>query len=377
MSLMEHLPYPNLKGAVDLMPQKHLHATEGVFDSERYYPNGLPRHDIHVVRRISHKDAHETINGTFYEEQVHFSDGAVRVATRAISKRKEKVDVTVSATDALCTGPSGYNRDVMNGLLVNGYDIEWLHHMGPELDPPKNLAEALRCARFLIRKSVGRSAHQHHAFLDDIGLDTVALIGDSRGGMTGEAIIALSPFFKRSIAFSHFKAQCFEHRPRGKEWLDIAASPKELVRSFGRVALELAQEDRRNDFRKVRAYGGTIDPDAMNILHEIAWMPVLMSGETGRYAERVPDDSIGVRELLLQDSWSQVDCWQQTHAHRPNIRFVLRNGNHLDLARQAYVRYRNDMFARLGTELKGKSNDMSQVDLDYVINGEAHHSNAA
>jgi len=321
------------------------------------------------------------MHGSYYEEVVEFSDGTVRSATRAIVNRKVRAadsisPYTVTATDALCTGPTGHNREVIRRLMTQGYDVEWLHHQGRHTKQPKTVYEGVAFLRALVTKSVGRSAHQQHAYLDDIAsqsenqLRTVFAIGESRGGMTGEAVIALARQYGRTVAYSDFLAQCYEHRPTRHELLESRTIPIDLLRALGRIGYQIIHADARNgNFRRTGEHLGTLDLHPYNLLNETAWVLPLMSGEAGAYADRIPNDSQGTRTLLDQDKMSQVSSWQERHAGRQGIRFIIERGTHLDLADKHIQERQRKRFERLMQQMQHNGFSLTGVNFDYVTHG--------
>lgn len=343
-----------------------------------------------VVRRESLKDKVETEYADIYEEKVFFTDGAIRTLTHALPKvsklGEENISrFPISATDALMTGPSGFNAILIAKLVKLGYPVVWLHHQGRHSEKPTDVRKAKQLARFLFKKSVGRSAHHQHGLLDDLSYsvdyDTANIVslGDSRGAMTGEAFDALADMYGRHVSWSDYIAGCFEHRPKLKETPALIASPLKEGMALVRMGKRLKQHenDPDNEYGSAKDYKGTFDVHPMNLLHEAAWFPPLMRGDAGRYADAVPLDRNGARTYLNGDIWSSRGrSWESKHSIRPGIYFFqtsLPDGaiaRHLDLADRTIQFSRFERLERLLHELAAHDFLSSAVDFKYVATGE-------
>ncbi len=318
---------------------------------------------------------------TIHEERLTFEDGVVRTLTRVDPKSSyfgsdQLNPYVVSAGDALGTGPTGFNRTVIDGLARRGFAVAWLHHQGRHTEIPKDWSKALSFAAFILKKSVGRSAHHQHGMLDSLAMhsehdiNTVISIGDSRSSMTGEAVDALAPSYNRTIV-SDYNASCFEHRPTLRELPQLATSlPHEGV-AFMRLMHTLHTDPDVN----VADYFGTFDLHPKNIINEIAWLLPLMRGDAGRYADAIPLDQTGIRVHLDGDIWSSGGtAWEPKYTIRPNIHLIKRSkGNgrkarHFDLGDPSVQAER---FARLGriTDELVAGRAPAQIDMRYVEYG--------
>jgi hypothetical protein len=364
-------------------------ATEEILDLQQPYDAYLAATaSLHpypgtVLSRESMSDPEMRPYATFHEELVTFTDGAVRTLTRVDPNPKffgadRRNPFLVSAGDALCTGPSGFNATVIDGLARRGFAVAWLHHQGRHTELPTNVPKALQFARFIVKKSVGRSAHHQHGMLDDLALnsdhntDTILSIGDSRSSMTGEAVDALAPMYGRSVLYSDYNASCFEHRPTVRELPGLVASlPLE-----GTALIRLAGKLRKDPEFDVASYLGTFDMHPLNLIHEAAWLVPLMRGDAGRYGDAVPLDQNGVRTHLNGDTWSSGGtAWETKYSIRPNIRLIQRgltNGRkarHLDLADPDIQADRYDRLERVTDEVMSGHNTPATLDMRYIEKG--------
>ena len=335
-----------------------------------------------VVRRESVGSPESLPYATIHEERLTFEDGVVRTLTRVDPKANyfaadQLNPYVVSAGDALGTGPSGFNRTIIDGLARRGFAVAWLHHQGRHTEIPKDLNKALSFAAFVLKKSVGRSAHHQHGMLNSLAehsqhdTSTVISIGDSRSSMTGEAVDALAPSYGRRVLVSYYIASCFEHRPKLRELPLLATSlPNE-----GMAFLRLMHDLHNNPDVDIADYFGTFDFHPKNIINEIAWLVPLMRGDAGHYADAIPLDQNGIRVHLDGDIWSSGGkAWEHKYTIRPNMHLIKRGmdhgrkARHLDIADPSVQAER---FARLGrvTEEVVAGHAPDQIDMRYVARG--------
>jgi hypothetical protein len=336
-----------------------------------------------VVKRESMHDPDSKAYATFHEELVTFSDGAVRTLTRVDPNPKyfsadQRNPFLISAGDALCTGPSGFNKTVIESLAQRGFAVAWLHHQGRHDMRPTNLPKALQFAQFIVKKSIGRSAHHQHGLLDDLSqncdhdTETIISIGDSRSSMTGEAVDALAPMYYRTVLYSDYNASCFEHRPTASELPGLAASVPHEGAAFVRLALKLHKDPELH----ASGYLGTFDMHPLNLIHEAAWVVPLMRGDAGRYGDAVPLDQNGVRTHLDGDTWSSGGkAWETKYLIRPNI-YLLRRGlmnghkaRHFDLADPDIQADRLERLERVTNQVVSGNDTPSTLDMRYVVKG--------
>ena len=364
-------------------------ATEEVLDATRAYNNFVnATESLHpypgaVVNRASIGTSTELPYASIYEEKLLFADGAVRTLTRVKPREgyfadEQRNPYLVSAGDALCTGPNGFNATVIDELARRGFAVAWLHHQGRHTELPTNLPKAMQFARFILKKSVGRSAHHQHGMLNDLALNsdhdtkTVISIGDSRSSMTGEAVDALASQYDRSVLYSDYNASCFEHRPKVRELPKLAASlPLE-----GLALARLARKMQLDPSIDVAEYFGTFDLHPLNLLHETAWLIPLIRGDAGRYGDAVPLDQNGVRTHLNGDTWSSGGtAWESKYLIRPNIHLIKRgltNGRkarHLDLADPEIQADRYDRLERVTEEVLRGNSTSKTLDMRFVVRG--------
>ena len=317
--------------------------------------DALPPYSVNVLERKTHKDLGETPYGRFTQEAVHFDDGAIRLVTRGEPKqkyfgRKAISPYPISEGDPWLTGPHGLNEEVTDRLVELGYPVIWLHHQG------RHASWNFRTmARFLSTKSVGKSAHHDHALFDNLevsGVDfsTFEVIrgGFSRSAMSGEAFVAEAPLYDRTILHSDLTAKCFAHVPNLFEFVKTMSDQgPEEARGLVRLIGNLICRERGGEIGIIKKYAGTLDLHPMNILHELAWIRPLLSGDDGIYSGAIPLDTPGVRVFLTKDEMSHYTHHQLIHAKHPNLAILVEPGSHLDGAHQIAVDNRIERFANV------------------------------
>ncbi|MDQ5885640.1 MAG: hypothetical protein QG628_37 [Patescibacteria group bacterium] len=386
MSSLEHISpasssqfLPELESAVKPIAALELEAQQQAFLE-------LPTYEVNVLRRTTHKDLGETPYARFTQEVVRFDDGAVRLLTRTAPKERYfsnsgVIPYAISGGDALFTGPDGMNAEFIDSYAKIGYPVIWLHHQGRHAPFPTNRERVKTMAHFLSSKSVGKSAHHDHAVIDDleskeaVDFNTAVLLRDgfSRSSMSGEAFIAMAPNFDRTVPHSDLTAKCFALHIGFASLVELAVvqGPEE-AKGFFRVVQNIVRRELAGEKGILRKYAGTFDLHILNIMHEMAWIPPLISGDSGTYSKAIPIQTSGVRGFLSKDSMSQYEEHAVIHADHPNLVLLLEDGAHVDgaIIEKKIVRWERvaTYMRRNGMSLQGmKPSDYLPKDSDYEL----------
>lgn len=366
-------PDASLAPVIEL-PNAQARLKQLIVEAQQQAADNLPHHDISVIDSEPLTDAGSTDKSQFYQGKVLFSDGAAQLQTLAVPKKiwtgaNGISPYIISGRDALFTGPDGFNRFLIDYLANLGYRVRWLHHLGPQAK-----RDPVQILHSLAGKSVGRSAIQHHAYLDHIaesepaGTGIILGAGDSRAAMEGEAIDALAPSNNRTVAYSDYIGACFAHRLSGKEVRELPKTLFKEGRALGGIALSHLKDAVKNrDFSQARDMLGTTDMRVINLLHEIAWIPALMSGISGKYGSAIPLDRIGARTYMAGDGMSQPEAWTKIHSVRPGMRIFIEAGAHMDHSTTEIQQKRLDRYKRLMEQMREHDFMLPSVDFDYVI----------
>lgn len=362
------------------------------YEAQQQALSDLEHYPVRVVERTLHDDLGETSYARFTQERVRFSDGAVRLLSRAEPKRryfgKEHISpFPISDGDALFTGPNGVNNDLLDAYAKLGYPVEWLHHQGRHTLLPLSRKRMLTMMHFLSTKSVGRSAHHDHALFDDldrrtgIAYDTSEVLRDgfSRSAMSGEAFVALAPLYKRAVLYSDLTAKCFAegYDTLGNAKAMVRQGPKEAL-GLGRLVQETMRRELAGERGAVLKMVGTFDIHPLNVAHEIAWIRPLINGDSGVYSRAIPLETVGVRGFLTQDDMSQYAAHLLIHASHPNLALVQDEGTHVEGVTQEMLRKKVERFSRVMDFMKAhdmtlsglQPTDFLEPTQDYWIAGQ-------
>lgn len=389
MSLAETLPQPPIGGngmsgcADDYEYLASPHQREGYFltpeADQQLALASIPRHEVDVVKRTTHKGPEHTASATYYEETVRYTDGTVRLMTLGVPK-KLLCETPIVSGDPWCTSPSGFNRKKIETLTEVGIPVVWNHHQGRHAVVPNSRARIKTMVRSVWSKSLDKSAAQDHALLDNLSAtvgfrtDSVIREGYSRPAMSGEAFIALAAYAGRHVVWSDLEAACYARRAGLVSYglTVLRQLPHEIVELAG-TAREIAASSQDPVLIHVtpRDYMGTLDLHLLNVIHEIGWNRPLVNGDAGKYAAAVPLNHKGVRTTYSHDYSGQQAEWKRIHRDRPGIYLLTLAGAHLSGARPSMLTLKRNRFARIVSYALTHDQDLSDIGYrDVLSSGE-------
>ncbi len=331
----------------------------------------LPTYDVQVVKRRAYGEPETDEHGSYYQETVRYSDGAVRLCTIG-TPHAPNSDHVVHSADPWVTGANGFNNIEIKQLVRNGFHVAWSHHHGRHAPWPTNRQRLLTMARFLSSKSIAKAAAQEHALLDNLAatapFDTASVIrkGYSRSAMTGEAFIAQSAQRgDRQVVWSDLEAACF------LQGVGITGLAKILVQQLPyemKALLDIALSVQRGvpagrdgSTMSLLDYHGTFDIHPLNVAHEAAWVKLLVGGDTGVFARAVPLHTRGLRTTYKHDIMAQAAKWQDHYAVRPNLTLVEKPGAHFSGAAPEILAEKDARYYRLGRYIVDHEGDLSTI----------------
>lgn len=212
--------------------------------------------------------------------------------------------------------------------------------------------------------SLAKAAQSEQAILSDVSerFDLPRRhygMGDSRGAMIKPAHALYAPMYGNEMLFADIKAPCvpdklgLEDLPTVGLWLGIEAIGASAVASSLLVERDLG------------LLLGTFDTHPRSLRTSIQGiMPALMSGESGRLVERVPNDMQGHVVLYGLDVLSSVKRWHEIYA--PKFDVVLKNvprGSHAHLVSRLDLQI--DRIKRAEESLSA----LGVIDTRYVTSG--------
>ncbi len=326
-----------------------LFLAEAILAHDEAY-QALGEYPVKVVSRTTHKDPETVPYGEIRQETVRYSDGAVRLATITTPNQDYRGErgvspYVMSSGDPWITGPDGLNRIKIEQYTEAGFGVVWQHHQGRHAVWPTSRARVQTMARFLSNKSVGRSAYHDHALLDDLDgtvdfrVDHTIREGFSRSAMAGKAYIALCKKFGRVNVWADLDADCFEHSLNPAELLHTGA--RQLVgeaTGLARLIYRLTNEAlETGDNSMLEKLAGTFDAHPLNMIHEAAWIPLLINGDSGALGAAMPLDAAGVNTLFSRDWMSQSASVLDQQSVRPFFEVLHEDGPHIYGAYPEYL----------------------------------------
>jgi hypothetical protein len=307
--------------------------------------------------------------GVIHTDGAVMDDSASYAVLRAVPY-EPITDVSIGLTPAWWTSTRGHNRHTIEHFMRLGISgvaigIEGSYRNDFQIPLSTKIEE-------LTSISLSRTAANVHKILDSIDslyekthtrTEDMFLLGESRGAMIGQGILALAKTHKRNIIYADLTAPCFPIK-------FSASKAPNLARQIAREPLEFAKMFGSISLRSLLHYPATIDlhPDA--IIHNLALGPRLFSGEAGELALEVPKNQNMHITTFHDDFASMPDVWEQIYADHSNIRIKRIEGTHLTIAHPRTLEYIDKRIFSLLFEIehvgsyKAEDLDFSNVHLD-------------
>lgn len=344
----------------------------------------LPAYPVTVLKRRTHKESETDEFGTYHQETVRYSDGAVRLVTLGVPHDPVTPDI-LSSGDPWLTGHEGFNNIEIKQLVRNGFTTLWNHHHGRHATLPTSRDRIMTTLGFLSSKSIGRSAAHDHALLDDFApnadFDTGRVIrkGYSRSAMAGEAFIAQSALAAldqaedehRQVVWSDLEGECFSKGVGVVGLFNILTKqvPHEVA-TLASIAKSVAAKTPATHDGKpisIEDFLGTLDLHPLNLSHEIAWIQLLIRGDAGMFANAVPLDARGIRTIYEHDYMAQESDQVAIHSQRPHLQIVHEPGSHLSGASPEMLAKKDERYRKLGQYIREHGNDLSNITAADVL----------
>lgn len=301
--------------------------------------------------------------GTVYTDGVTMTDGHTYAVIRGVPN-DPICDFSVVMTTAWLTSPRGHNRHTAEHFMRMGIPITLVGAEGSYRDDQK-LVSRSSTQRFS-NISVTTSAHNFHEILNTVDQlvqgDTVdtgyaVVLGESRGGMVGEAAIAIAPHHGRKIIYSDLTAPCF---PNG---LNLADLP-EIVVQFAREPLELVRSVGSFTLGRLIHYPETLDLHLLAVLNNLATIPALINKDTGDMARRIPRLHNQHITVFNNDVICDADGWRNLLKNHPNVRIMPIDGAHVTIAHPTTLSHIDARILQLIAEIDS-ANSMDPGDIDF------------
>ncbi len=365
------LTQDQLIGALSSFNHEQLPPTEEVAPlSTRFNSFVIERRDIGTPEVL---DA-----GTIRWEYVKYSDHARRIALIAEPNAKYHGKDRVSRVPLVGTMPwtisakgGIFIEDFVKPALEEGYPVVLLSHEG-EGEAIKTPTTPVQWYRFFSRLTgieLARSAHHIHAFLNDLGsnvdFDTASIISvlDSEGAMTTFGTVVQAELHNRKVPYFDIIDPILRkilsrgglNRMRGTARAEGAA----VVDLVGRM---VSGDVRHGKVGHLRACARTVNFHPLSLLGELAYMPTLARGQSGRMAAKMHPDTRGTVTYMKGSFLSKADQESAALDGFTNIRVLPAEGAHTQLAQWRNQRNRLDRLAALKQEMLQTDYNFDAVD---------------
>lgn len=312
--------------------------------------------------------ASETIPEGYRETFGHIDKSGYARVTDVYIPERQTTEVPIVATTAWTTSNRGHNehtaRRLVRGgspVIVQGAEGSYRPPISERKIPNRSISLARSAGALLTMSEF--IASEHGGIID---AEKRILIGESRGGMVGMGVLALSEYFNQNVVYADLTAPCF---PRKMEREDIRRfseqfinEPKTFLRLAGKIAL-----------RQLIHYPSTIDLHPYSIAHQAGIGPALFSGEAGGLARLVDGNPIVHITCFDDDFASMPDEWRAIF-NGSNARITPLEGSHLSIADPETLRYiqaRNQAYHTLNAQTDSDISGDALFDLAHKIFNES------
>ncbi len=313
-------------------------------------------------QNVEQKDRHA--HGTVYSDVATMSDGQQYEVVTAVPNHPI-IEAPVAMTTAWFTSTRGHNRHTIQHLMRLGFPMVLVGPEGGHRE--ESIFHPSEHASRLHNIKLGYSAHQLHNVLDVLpdakrtnDNSHMILLGESRGAMVGQGVIAQAAQRNREVIYADLTAPCFPEplRPRhlGRLFEQVAHEPVEIGKLLGRIALN-----------PLVYYPATVDPHPQAIAYNVAIGPALFSGEAGALARHIPENQQMHITTFHDDFASMPHKWQQIFQNHPNVRIKTIDGAHLTIGDPTTLGHIERRLLQLARQINQRgSYDATQLDFHEV-----------
>jgi hypothetical protein len=310
-----------------------------------------------------------------------FADAKVGLVTMHNGRKYEVVDAIldeprsdkhVIVGTALGTSIHGHNWNTW--LKMVGLEFGRVTLIGPEgghAELPRTPAQVARFLHNLASISVRESAANAHEIVryqqNKVGQQERELIqvGESRFAGIGIGINALASRFGHKIIYSDQIAPPFPTPKPLKPNRELAGRALEVCTQVA----SLGWHARSMSLAKARHYSRTVNPNPYFISHVVATVPTLVSGQVGRLAQSVPEDTRMYVTHFESDPWTNIEAWNGILSSFPNVVEDVREGDHGAIVKPENQLNRYLRLQSLRDELERVGGDSSRVNWNTVYMG--------
>ncbi len=281
-----------------------------------------------------------------YATRYHFElvtdDNEVRATTLTLPTPERQVTDTLTVrTGAWWTSGRGHNAHDDLHLAKAGLPNWYLAAPG-ESAPGRTLHSLARVALHPLRTieqlrdiELDRTAAIMHASLDllpyalqsfDIKTDSVAVMGESHGAMSGLHMIAQAPQHNRDVITAELIASCY------LDPIDNLGAVKTIARQLPaevRAIYELAKNVPPQTLRHLL---GSVSLHPLAVASQLAMWPTLHSGKPRQAISQLATDQHMGITTFIGDKSGQPELIEEAFADFPNVTIRRRRGAHFSIA---------------------------------------------
>ncbi len=317
-------------------------------------------------------------SGTIHWEYVKYSDHARRIALIAEPNENHHGKDEISRVPLVGTMPwtisakgGIFVEDFVKPALQEGYHVVLLSHEGEgeAIKTPRTPQQWYRLFSRLTGIELARSAHHIHALLNDLGVnadfDTENIISvlDSEGAMTTFGTVAQAKHHGRSVPYFDIIDPILRKFLSRNGLRELGGAPRaEATAVVNMVGQMIAGDLRHGKVDHLRACARTLNFHPLSILGELAYIPTLARGQSGRMAAKMHPDTRGTVTYMAGSHLSKADQGSSALDGYPNIRILPAAGAHTSLAKWRNQRNRLDRLAALKQEMLNNDYNFDAID---------------
>lgn len=310
MAFVTQPPNPEI---TDPQYNTQLYIHEASLKVDDLFDNPVPIGDLYgpEIGQIDHPQVKILEGGITEYTTTYFTIQAMSKVRILKAQRPEHRGVTntipnVILTGATGTGSEGHNEDLAKQIAAAGCNVIFKgvpRYFGPR--------KALRLTE---------DANEMHGLLNTLAsfkqlklgsLESVYVYGESQAAMKLLGFIALSASYNREVVDGMAVALCYLEKAPYNNPIKLLSDWTSIVKSSINAFLhmnpqELWQAQKTFDIR--------------DLLHHLGVIPVLMSGEAGKFLPHIPETQPLTNKLFGNDSLSEaVKTKARLDAHFPNM----------------------------------------------------------
>lgn len=251
-----------------------------------------------------------------------FDDG-VKLGINHYQPAERQSDVPILQTPAWMTGLHGHNQISQHKLAQAGFDSLLIGHVGEERDSwPKEigrlLLHPLEVGKELTNIRLARQAHHMLQIqrampaLTGLSASEAYVFGESRGAMTGLAVLAMAKAYGVDVKKAFLVSPCFETGFGEETAAEFSWQlPAEFIGLFGDIGhVSLS--------RLVRS-ANTVNLSPKSFVYELAHGPALFNGDAGTFVDHIPADQNAMILGFHNDFAGQTSRWEERFEDFPNV----------------------------------------------------------